>query len=74
MIRVKRRDNSILWVNVIHILHIEQTPETMITLTNGEKMMLTQPLSEIVKAIDQELCQIGLKIGSFIPNDIDSSV
>jgi flagellar protein FlbD len=49
MIRVLRFNNEDLYLNPDHILSLEATPDTVLTLTNGEKFVLKDPVEEIIK-------------------------
>jgi len=53
MIAVTRLNGSPVIVNAELIKLVEATPDTMITLVNGERMLVTESVKEIVKrAID----------------------
>ncbi len=53
MIAVTRLNGDALVINAELIKIVEATPDTMITLLNGERMIVTEPVKEIVKrAID----------------------
>jgi flagellar protein FlbD len=49
MILVTRFDGSELVVNVDLILTIERTPDTVLTLTTGDRIMVRESLEEIVE-------------------------
>jgi len=48
MIRVTRFDGSQVVVNAGHILMVESTPDTVLTLTTGYRLMVREPVSEVV--------------------------
>ena len=48
MIQVTRFDGRELVVNVDLILTIERTPDTVLTLTTGDRIMVKESLEEIV--------------------------
>lgn len=48
MILVTRLDGSELVINVDLILTIERTPDTVLTLTTGDRFMVKESLDEIV--------------------------
>jgi flagellar protein FlbD len=48
MILVTRLDGTELVVNVDLILTIERTPDTVLTLTTGDRIMVKESLEEIV--------------------------
>jgi flagellar protein FlbD len=51
MIRVTRLNGTELIINGELIQEVEATPDTVITLTNGKKMMVTESTEEIVRAV-----------------------
>lgn len=53
MITITRLNNKAVVVNAELIKFVEKTPDTMITLTTGDKIMVRESLDEIVqRAID----------------------
>lgn len=58
MIEVTRINDSKLWINALLIKTIEETPDTIITLTTGEKWMVRESaalLAERIQAFYQHL-------------------
>jgi flagellar protein FlbD len=53
MIRVTRLNNISIVINPDLIIFIEETPDTMITLSNGEKITVQEKVSEVIKRILQ---------------------
>jgi len=51
MIQVTRLDNSKLFVNVDLIQTLQSTPDTVITFTSKDKMLVKEPVEEISKRI-----------------------
>ena len=51
MIHLTRLNNSTLTVNSDLIKFVEQSPDTVITLLNGEKILVQEPVNEIVARI-----------------------
>jgi flagellar protein FlbD len=51
MITVSRLNNEQIMVNPHLIEMIEETPDTVITLTNGKKFIVKEPAAEVVKRI-----------------------
>lgn len=51
MIKVTRLNKSQLWVNADLIQFIEETPDTVITLTTDVKIIVKEPAAVLVKAI-----------------------
>jgi flagellar protein FlbD len=51
MITVTRLNNSPIVVNPDLIVFIEETPDTIITLSNGEKLMVQEKVGEVINRI-----------------------
>lgn len=51
MIKVSTLDRRIITINADHIERVENVPETMITLTNGRKVMVRETMEEIIEAV-----------------------
>lgn len=51
MIEVTRLDNSKMFVNVELIQSLQATPDTIITFTSREKIMVKEPVGEISRKI-----------------------
>ncbi len=51
MIKVTRLNNSEFWVNADLILFIEETPDTIISLTTGAKIVVREPAQQIIEAV-----------------------
>lgn len=51
MIQVTRLDNTLMVVNVEMIQSFRSTPDTVITFTTNDKMMVKEPVEEISKRI-----------------------
>ncbi len=49
MIRVTRLSGKEVIINADLIKFIEQTPDTMITLTTGDKIIVKEPMEQVVK-------------------------
>lgn len=53
MIKVKRLNGKEFVVNSDLILYVEETPDTVITLTTGQKVVVAETVDEIIdKVID----------------------
>lgn len=53
MIRVTRLSGKPFVVNAEQIKTIEETPDTLLTLLNGDRLNVKEPMSEVVRrAID----------------------
>jgi flagellar protein FlbD len=51
MIVVTRLNKTPIVVNPDLIVFIEETPDTIITLSNGEKMVVQEKVSEVIKRV-----------------------
>lgn len=51
MIAVTRLDDSKLWINPEHVIFIRSTPDTVITLTSGEKIIVKEEVQELCNKI-----------------------
>jgi flagellar protein FlbD len=51
MINVKRLNHSALILNCDLIEHIESSPDTVLTLTNGQKITVQETAAEVVERI-----------------------
>lgn len=49
MIRVSRLDGSEFLINVLLIETVEAVPDTVITLTNGHKYIVREPVDEVLR-------------------------
>ena len=59
MIRLTRINHKPLVLNSDLIEHIETTPDTVITLTTGQKLMVTESAQDIVEMVKQFRRAIG---------------
>lgn len=51
MVRLSRFDNSEFYVNADLIETVETTPDTVISLTNGKKLVVREPAEEVVSRV-----------------------
>jgi len=51
MIKVKRINNSEVVLNSDQIEYMEETPDLVITLVSGRKLVVSQTLEEVIKMI-----------------------
>ena len=51
MIKVKRLNHKEFVVNSELILYIEETPDTVITLTSGQKIVVTDSVDDIINKV-----------------------
>ncbi|AEI44334.1 flagellar FlbD family protein [Paenibacillus mucilaginosus] len=65
MVLLTRLNGNPFYLNAFLIESIEATPDTMISLVNGKKIMVLEPASDVVLSIQQFLQTIGV-VGSTI--------
>ncbi len=63
MIEVTRLDNTPMVVNVEMIRSFRATPDTVITFTTNDRMMVKEPVEEISKRILAYQCAIHSGVG-----------
>lgn len=51
MIPLTRLDGTKLVINCDHILYGEETPDTLLTLTNGSRVNVREPMAEVVERV-----------------------
>lgn len=72
MIQVTRINNSKFVINADWIETVESTPDTVITLTNGRKYIVTEKVGDIInKAIEykQKTFILNRTINTLVGND-----
>ena len=52
MIRVIRKDSMEILLNTEMIESVEKTPETVVTLINGDRLVLKSPFGDVMQKID----------------------
>lgn len=59
MIKVTRFDSSELWVNPHQIEFMEATPDTVISLISGRKIIVKESVEELIKKIVEYRRKLG---------------
>lgn len=62
MIKVTRLNKSELVVNCDLIEFVESTPETILSLTTGKKIMVTEGVDEIISRVADFKRQSGIRV------------
>jgi flagellar protein FlbD len=57
MIRITRINGSSIVVNALLIESVESTPDTLITLVTGKKMMVLEPVEQVISLVKQYLIE-----------------
>lgn len=60
MITVTRINGAKLSINALLIETIEETPDTIITLTNGRKFMVTEKMDTVIHYIHTYISSLGV--------------
>jgi len=60
MISVTKFNRSTVYINATLIETVEATPDTVITLVNGRKYIVLDPLQEVLESIEQYYRRVGL--------------
>jgi flagellar protein FlbD len=64
MIKVTRLNNDPLVVNVDLIEFLEATPETIICLTTGKKVMVRETIDQIIERVAEFKARAGVRVKS----------
>lgn len=67
MIKVTRLNDSVMVINVEKIQSVQATPDTVITFTNHDKIMVKEPVEEISQRIVDYRRAINCKVA----DDVD---
>lgn len=60
MIAVTRLNGSTLHINALLIETIEETPDTLLTLTTGKKLIVLEKAAEVISSMQHYLRSIGV--------------
>ncbi|BBH20867.1 hypothetical protein Back11_22120 [Paenibacillus baekrokdamisoli] len=60
MIAVTRLNKSLFYINALLIETIEETPDTLITLTTGKKMLVLEKATDVISSAQSYLRSIGV--------------
>jgi len=66
MIKVTRLDESVFYVNPHQIESLEETPDTVITLVTGKKLVVKNKIQDVLNSILEYRRRLG---GSFAGNE-----
>lgn len=72
MISLTRLNGTTLYINALLIETVEQTPDTIITLTTGKKYIVLENSSDVIRSIRQYLRSIGVLAAITAPPDTQS--
>ncbi|SEN32193.1 flagellar FlbD family protein [Paenibacillus sp. OV219] len=60
MIAVTRLNGKSLHINALLIELVEETPDTLITMTTGKKILVLEKATEVISSIQSYLRSIGV--------------
>lgn len=60
MIELTKLNQQKITINAIYIERVEPTPDTLITLTNGKKILVLEPVGEVSDKVTAFYKKIGL--------------
>lgn len=69
MIAVTRLNGTQFHINALLIESVEQTPDTLITLTTGKKYIVLENSSDVIRSIRHYLRSIGIMAAVANPSD-----
>ncbi|MFC1692526.1 flagellar FlbD family protein [Candidatus Latescibacterota bacterium] len=49
MIKLTRINDSAIVINAEHIEFVEALPDTIVTMTNGQKILVKEPLDDVIE-------------------------
>lgn len=59
MIRVTRLNGAPIYVNAVLIETIEETPDTLLTLTTGKKILVLEKAHDVVSLVKNYMKNVG---------------
>lgn len=68
MIRLTRMSRSSVILNSDLIEHIEETPDTVITLTSGQKLMVMESAEDIIAKVIDFRTKLASRLGCSLMN------
>ncbi len=71
MIELNRLNNSVITLNADFIVSVEATPDTVITLRDGQRYVVKNPVDDVVEKVItyHQQCQSGFKIQRVLDYD-----
>ena len=69
MIKVTRLNDSVMVINVEKIQSLQSTPDTVITFTNRDKIMVKEPIEEV----SQRIVEYRRKVNCTLGGDIETA-
>lgn len=66
MVHVHRISGQALYVNAAHIVTVEPTPDTLLHLTDGSRLLVREQAEVVCAAITRWFAEVGR--GAVVPN------
>lgn len=60
MISLTRLNKELMMLNALYIEKVEATPDTLITLTNGKKYIVMEPVERVIELISSYYREINV--------------
>lgn len=60
MIKLTKLNNELIAINALYVERIEAVPDTLITFTTGKKLLVREPVDEVIKLITEFYREINL--------------
>ncbi|GGK13696.1 hypothetical protein GCM10010965_03360 [Caldalkalibacillus thermarum] len=60
MIKLTKLNKQPFYLNAVYVERVDSTPDTVITLINGRKVIVLESVGEVVKLITDYYCQVGM--------------
>lgn len=73
MITVRRLNGKQITINALLIETIEETPDTVITLTTGKKIMVLDKVPDVIILVQNFLSAIGGVRGTIMSSELEGS-
>jgi len=74
MIELTRLNGQVMVVNSDLIKYVESSPDTMLTLIHGEKIVVSEPCDEVVRRITTYRAMLIANVLRYIPGDEATSL
>ncbi len=59
MIEVSRLNGSTFYINPVHIEGFEATPDVVVTLTNGKKLVVRETVEQMLRRMQEFYTSVG---------------
>jgi flagellar protein FlbD len=70
MIRLTRINRALFYLNADLIEFVETTPDTVVTTTNGQKVMVLEGADEVVRRVEDYRRRIHPMVAEIVHSDV----